>query len=352
MSCRTIKSLVARLPSLAFLHDPAVKRRFLIAVPAAVVIIGIAVGASWWVSRPLPGRVVDEARSAGYTTFAAPGEDYFHEMDGRADLSLNEIKGRNLWMAYSGGNDRFWDHLARQTGGAFDLLKLVSSYDPEIDPRASAGQKESLKALYTVRHRNRFAMTGVLNEPCYEQPTEAVGRHFGLWLDARDASCIADPFEDYQRYLGVQVGARGRPLPLGSLFGYPSGVIGLRLFPNPDFDSAAARRWDAERYYTDPSYYGSPDLVRPYRVGMTCAFCHVGLNPDHMPESVENPRWENLSSIAGAQFLRMDRVGLWQQDRPASSGRCCTPRVRVRSMSPWRPRTTCSIRARPMRCGA
>ena len=36
-----------------------------------------------------------------------------------------------------------------------------------------------------------------------------------------------------------------------------SGIVGLRLFPNPDFDEKAAKRWDPERYYTDPTYYKS-----------------------------------------------------------------------------------------------
>jgi hypothetical protein len=104
---------------------------------------------------------------------------------------------------------------------------------------------------------------------------------------------------------------RGKTIPLGSPYGTPSGVIGLRLFPNPDFNDAAARRWDPERYYTDPAYYGSKDLVRPFRVGMTCAFCHAGLNPAKLPENPNSPEWENLSSTAGAQFLRFGRLAQW-----------------------------------------
>ena len=53
---------------------------------------------------------------------------------------------------------------------------------------------------------------------------------------------------------------------MGSYYGYATGIVGLRLFPNPDFDEKAAARWDPVRYYTDPSYYDSRDLVRPYRM--------------------------------------------------------------------------------------
>ena len=84
------------------------------------------------------------------------------------------------------------------------------------------------------------------------------------WTETQ--GCPADPFENEQKYLGVAIGARGKNLPVGSFYGYASGVMGLRLFPNPDFDENAAKRWDAERFYSDPSYYLSKDLIRPYRV--------------------------------------------------------------------------------------
>ena len=45
-------------------------------------------------------------------------------------------------------------------------------------------------------------------------------------------------------------------------------MIGFRLFPNPNFDAAARKKWDATRFYTEPDYYQNPELVRPYRVGV------------------------------------------------------------------------------------
>ena len=38
----------------------------------------------------------------------------------------------------------------------------------------------------------------------------------------------------------------------GSYYGAATGIVGLRLFPNPDFDERAAQAWDANRFYTDP----------------------------------------------------------------------------------------------------
>src|SRR5436190_22540123 len=95
-----------------------------------------------WRTRSGPGRMMDEARLTGRVTFSPPDEDYFHKMDGGLDLALDEIQGRNTWMVWSAGNDRFWDWMARQSGGSFDLLKVVGSYNPAKDPKASDAQKE------------------------------------------------------------------------------------------------------------------------------------------------------------------------------------------------------------------
>src|ERR1700712_2084025 len=72
----------------------------------------------------------DEARQAGRTvdTFKPADEDWFHDMDGGGALSPEAVKGRNMWMAWTGGNDRLWDELTRLTFGSFDLLKIISSH--------------------------------------------------------------------------------------------------------------------------------------------------------------------------------------------------------------------------------
>ncbi len=104
-------------------------------------------------------------------------------------------------------------------------------------------------------------------------------------------------------------------MPVGSYYGYPSGVVGLRLFPNPAFNDAAARKWDPKRYYTDPAYYNDPKLVRPYRVGMACGFCHVGPSPSHAPADPEHPALADLSSTVGAQYMWVDRLFVHNADQ-------------------------------------
>ena len=256
---------------------------------------------------PEPGTVLDEARTAGRTAASFPqaSEDYFHDMDGGLALSAEEIKGRNMWLVWTGGNDRFWDKMSQYTFGAFDLLKSISSHP-------SLGYSRN----------NRWEYLGLVNEPCFDSPKAARPDRYGLWLDVRTADCAPDPFENETRYPGVVIGARGKVLsdgsrlPVGSYYGYATGIVGLRLFPNPDFDAKAAKAWDPVRYYTDPSYYNRKDLVRPYRVGMSCGFCHVGPSPVKPPQNADHPAFANLSSSVGAQYMWVDRLFIFNSNKP------------------------------------
>lgn len=303
-----------------------------------VVLVAIAVVGVYLLISPPSGKfgnVEDEAKLAGRSVEEFPGADepYFAEMDkgllvkpeagqpfpdeiveiatatGLDPEAVRKaaIRGQNAWIVWTGGNDRFWDFAARNTIGSFDLLKTISSH-----PSQAYGTD------------NRFRYLGLVNEPCFSKPTGADPKHFGLWLDQRDGDCEPDPFggnaEADARYPGVAIGARGKTvqygneevtLPVGSYYGEPTGVMGLRLFPNPDFDQQAAARWDPDRYYTDPAYYNDKDLVRPYRVGMSCAFCHVGPDPIHSPRNVEKPEFPEISSNTGAQYFWVDRIFFW-----------------------------------------
>lgn len=272
------------------------------------------------------GHVKDEALCVGRTadSFPAADEDYFRDMDYGAtkdsaalaaalqpylpgitpDGALKAaVAGRNNWIVWTGGNDRLWDFLSYQTVGGFDLLKILSSY-PGLN----------------YSRDSRWDFFGLVNEPCFTKATGPRSDRYGLWLDERDPQCDPDPFENETKYPGVRIGARGTTFrdgatfPVGSFYGYATGIVGLRLFPNPDFDQAAKDRWDPVRYYTDPSYYNSKDLVRPYRVGMSCGFCHVGPNPANPPADPEKPKWENLNSNPGAQYFWVDRIFNWAED--------------------------------------
>src|SRR5438105_3832344 len=133
---------------------------------AALVVIG---GGVWLVlasnSGPQPGQVKDEALRAGLAaTYFRAADDYdlFKDMDGgviRKDDpgdpdAADEIKGRNMWMVWTGGNDQFWDALIRRSFGTFDLLKSISSA-----PGSPFGRD------------NRWQYFDIVNEPCFDKAT-------------------------------------------------------------------------------------------------------------------------------------------------------------------------------------
>ena len=250
--------------------------------------------------------VDDEATLAGLTekNFPQADEDYFHDMDNAVKLEPAEVQGRNMWLVWTGGNDRLWDWMGKPTLGGFDLLKIVA-------PPPGSGTDRA----------QRWQTLGMINEPCFGPALpDGDPSHFGLRLDMRRPDCPPDPFADATKYPGVKIGSRGTTFkdgsafPVGSYFGEPTGIVGLRLFTNPDFDEAAKAAWDPKRYYSDPSYYTNPNLIKPYRVGMSCGFCHVGPSPIHPPQDPENPQWANLSSTVGAQYMWVDRLFIFGAD--------------------------------------
>jgi hypothetical protein len=209
------------------------------------------------------------AHEAGFPIAAI---DYFAAMDDGVRLNAHEVRGRNTWLLWTAGDEAFWDLLASRSAGAFDLLKVLDSRN-----RAT-----------------RFSYYGVMNEPGFKQADAA--DQFGLWLDVPDGTADPAYAANYNETFPKDAFVR--------TYGRASGIVGLRIFPNPNFNAAARKQWDPKRFYEDLSYYGDPKLVRPYRVGMTCGFCHVGPHPLHPPTNPEHLGWENLSSNIGAQYLK------------------------------------------------
>ncbi len=209
-----------------------------------------------------PKDAVDEATASGQTVadFPETRVDVFREMDRGIALTPDEAAGRNTWMLWTGGNEAFWDYLARYGYGFVEFLKVIDSRErPE-----------------------RFKKLGLVNEPGYRQASAP--DEFGLYID--------QPISNEPDGTNPVVDGRS------------TGVIGFRLFPNPNFDETAKKKWDAKRFYDDPAYFQDPQLVRPYRVGMSCALCHVAFHPLDPPQDAAEPRWKNLSSTLGNQFLR------------------------------------------------
>lgn len=307
-----------------------------------------------WPERPAE----DEAYAAGLTkeAFAQPANevDAFHGMDGGAQFTQEEIMGRNTWMAWAGGNEAFWDYLANNSFGTLDLLKTLSSYpcSPEQEQRARA-YEASLQAGSTDDGygRGAYGRGGHATPPgtadAYDTNYGAAAPYANAAPGSRGAypGACADtmypeggkaPFRYYSRdtrfcYQGLMnepgFAKATQPDEYGlcldrqtgppdgldpKIYGRSSGVMGLRLFPNPNFKEKEKKRWmeamKRDAFYTDPRFFSDRTLVRPYRVAMSCSFCHVSPHPLKPPADPENPQLANMSGTIGAQYFWFGRI--------------------------------------------
>jgi hypothetical protein len=214
--------------------------------------------------------IVDDAGGRHPEDLPEISDDVFAQMDAPLKFDTADpedakaIKGRNTWNLWTAGNEQFWDRMARESYGLIDLLKTIDS------------RKRS----------TRFKEMGLINQPGMRQATKP--DEFGLWIDevVIPESASIDP----------------------EVYGRPTGIMGFRLFRNPDFDEEARKAWNADRYYNDPEYAVNPKLVRPYIVGISCGSCHISHHPLHPPENPENPEWRNLSSTIGNQYIQEGRT--------------------------------------------
>ncbi len=224
---------------------------------AAACALGALLGTGCPKDTSLP---TDDAGGRKPADFPELAENVFPQMDAGTQLGPDEVKGRNTWDLWCGGDEQFWNRMSQESYGMIDLLKTVDS-----------------------RNRgSRFKDMGLINEPGYRQASKP--DEYGVWIDeaAEPESSAIDP----------------------KVFGRSTGIMGFRLFPNPDFDEAAKKKWDGARYYSDPDYAVRPDLVRPYRVGISCGSCHIAFNPCNPPADPESPKFENLLSVIGNQYIR------------------------------------------------
>jgi hypothetical protein len=290
------------------------------------------------------------------------------------DEERNAIRGRNTWLLWGGGNEAFWAWLQEKGYGLTDFLILMDSRrrgsrfkdtglinqpgflecaepilglyidapnpdgsgilkpppGPTATPSPAPTAMPNPTPLYSRGYGSyvhpdpeRFdAQDRPLEEPV-ERPAAGEGHYtvlFEPWTTAKERAQAwqdekkpgEDPYKDYVPEV-VQ-----RKLPQDGLdpaiYGYPSGIFGLRLMMNPDFfgkteNAAKARSYWKERveqtngqYYTSAQIHSDPKLIRPFRVSMSCGFCHVAPHPLNPPADREHPEWANLSGIIGGQY--------------------------------------------------
>ena len=269
-----------------------------------------------------PGPL-DEAQRAGRTEASLPqaGEDFFHDMDNGVALTPDEVKGRNMWLVWTGGDDRFWDQVTKNSLATFDLLKIITSHPSQTYCDGERCDRDS-----------RWRWLGALNEPCFEKPTGPDPKRFGLWLDVRGAELPARSVRGRERSIRASRSARaddvqGRLDAAGRLLlrlrdrhRRPAPVPESRL--RPGGEGQVGPRALLHR----PELLQDPKLVRPYRVGMACGFCHVGPSPIHPPadpgaSAMGRPQLDGRRAIS----LDGPRVRLQRRIRRTFSTSSCIP---------------------------
>lgn len=201
---------------------------------------------------------------------------------GDGELSDAEKAGACTWYFWAGGDPLSTEGPAESSRGNPRFWRLAELRTAEIGEETGLHVGVNFLRFIDSRQRpHRFETLGAVNDPGCRQATET--DPYGLWVDECD-----DP--------------------------YSSGVVGIRLFPNPDFDSAL---WSPDRYMSPQRSPADAAIEPPYLVGLTCAVCHVTLNPANPPADPEDPGWENLAPALGNQYLRegeMFKAGLSEDD--------------------------------------
>lgn len=199
------------------------------------------------------------------------------------------LRGRIVWNLWVGDSGLMWDWLSQHGFGTADLIKTVDSR----------------------RRPTRFREMGVINQPGFVQAVRP--DRYGLFIDVPDPNDPDGKFDEYVDY---------------NTYGRSTGVIGLRLTDNPNFDRAAREAWMSHveadgvnhDFYEKPSYYNDPKLVRPYIVGMSCALCHVSFDPVRPPQDVNDPEWSNLNDYVGAQYFNVTEFFIPRQVTGGTNG--------------------------------
>jgi cytochrome c5 len=216
------------------------------------------------VACPEPAKYPDpKARFANFTQTCdgIPGNlpDHFGYY-----LSDQQKAGACTWYLWPGGdplrtegspenargNPRFW----RLTEKKLWLISKVTDLPVDV---------ATLRYVTSTPRAQRFKKLGAINDPGCTAASKPDA--YGLNLD----NC-SDP--------------------------YSSGIMGIRLYPNPDFNPAV---WNAKKFLNF-----DPRIEPPYLAGLTCGVCHISFNPTKPPADPENPQWENLAPAIGNQYLR------------------------------------------------
>lgn len=213
---------------------------------------------------PKPQYPDPKSRFSGYTQDCGGIPGYLAPDHYGYELTPEQQRGACTWYLWVGGDPLSTKQPAENGRGTPRFWRLAEIRTSKIAGLSGLSVRLNFLDFLDTRNRDkRFKEFGVLNDPGCKRATKP--DPYGLWLDECE-----DP--------------------------YSSGLMGIRLFPNPDFDPA---RWDAKKYLQEDAR-----IEPPYLAGLTCGFCHIALNPVYPPADPNLPKWENLTGAFGNQYFK------------------------------------------------
>ena len=251
-----------------------------------------------------------------------PQENHGSVRYGGDDLNESELAGAQIWFNATAGNARFFTYVYQQRYGV-----VIDWY----------------RVLNAQARNKRFTIWGLMNDPdCCKPgdpncPAKSLDETYGFDYCPGDDQLLQsvgkpgyrDPACDFHDAAAMPNDPHGRPelrqSPCDLEFGTSTGALGLRKFPNPNFNK---ERWAAYNKgrpgswagYTEKvasrSDRGAPAFTRlmdgsvepPYRIGMACGACHIAFTPLNPPKDPAHPKWENISGTVGNQYSRFSQI--------------------------------------------
>jgi hypothetical protein len=257
-----------------------------------------------------------------------PGIDQnapYFEACARMGLNESECVGRLIWFKATGGNERFHTYAFQQRVGV-----LIDWF----------------RVLRSDQRDDRFQAWGIINDPACCKPGDAdcpaktLDETYGFdWCPGDD---VLLKYVGKQGYVDPACDLKDAALDASDphtldgkrdqrqsacdlRFGTSTGALGLRKFPNPNFD---AEKWRALnggsstwQGYDQPmsvksgvpsdervSKLADASVEPPFRIGTTCGSCHIAFDPKNPPLDTAHPKWENIKGLIGNQYTRMSEL--------------------------------------------
>lgn len=241
---------------------------------------------------------------------------------GAATLNPSEAAGREIWYKATAGNARFHTYVFQQRLGV-----LIDWY----------------RVLNASERDDRFKTWGLINDPdCCTPgsagcPAKSLEETYGFDWCPGDEELLKyvgkpgyrDPACDFNEAPlnpdDPHEASNQRQSPCDLAFGTSTGAMGLRKFPNPNFDAAQWKRINNNKLASWAGYNGrlsdtpansdfkithlaDGSIEPPFQVGMACGACHIAFDPLNPPSDPAHPHWENLRGAIGNQYTRLSEI--------------------------------------------